>query len=1235
MKKIKQITGSIFSGIQQGVWDVLRISAQFSPAALRIIRRDDLELRVDKKNRIRLYFKDLELTNSAGFNGAVFSGGIWHSLSEAFLKINRITQYKLGLFIKFRNIPLVQHWVIELGPDNQINWNIEMEAQKPLRIEAVKANVFFSKYYRIWFNAQAQESRFPHFTNDHKACYETRQLDFVGLKSGDQQMPPFIFKADGVSFALTIQNTDIEHSSRVLEIQFEEEKELYQPGVYPYFKASFQVYPDVTVLEGILLKIRQEAERKRLEAEEQRRQAEERKRQEEEARRKEKQEILEQIHRRQEQLLIQVQEYERLRQQQEEMVAQDIRLIQQHREDALEQIRQAQAQMLFQHKEAEERKRQEEEESKQAEERKRQHQEEAQRMRTFKNGLFMLYLDWHNRFHIHYKDTEITKGEGLSVGTFSEGAWYNSSDSQTKVERPSSDEMLIYFNHNRIPVVQIWHLRFTTQGVMDWEVRISIKEPLRIDRRNASLFLSKVYKGWILSPKEGQFPSDFGVEWQMMHSSSVNKLDFMGLYSGIENFPVVALKSLEGLNTALTIQNTDIEHSSRVLEIQFEEEKELYQPGVYPYFKASFQVYPDVTVLEGILLKIRQEAERKKQEEEQGRQAEERKRLENEEQKKLAEENKQLELERKRLEAEEQRRQAEERKRQEEEQRRRAEELKRQEEEQRRRAEERKRQVGEWEKHEEILRSLQEKIKKVYLEPNQATELVVLKEGYMKNDNSLYLHGDTEDLNDKISLAQGDFKKNVSKIKLVGNTHKKIKIGISRFNFFKLNEIAQFCSSLMNQRLDLLSVILNPLPLKRLYLNFFDYLKELNKRVETSRIEFFLKDEKLLDLLYSISHQANQYNERELLRLLGVISEHAFIGPQTIVLDTFHRCNTNCIHCWIHTPRRAPSHKFANLRMDLSLYKNIIDNAADLLCDEIIIQGDGEPLLDNRFLEMVQYARNKGLKVIFFTNAILLDENKARKIIELEIDEIYCSLPAGTAKTYTLINSKQSQETFHKISQNLKNLILLRRQLKKSKPALQMTHVIHDLNHHELEEMARLDARIGADKARFYLARLDKNIKFLKIKPAHIKVIEASLKKVAVYLKQEHIDLQDNIWFQLKNYNSKTAHWSKDKFLKSGCPVGWFFCLILARGELSMCCHMRLVGSLGEKSFRQVWNSVAYDKFRSQAKYIMQNKNVTFANGVKLYDEYCNNCDTHQVILRVHELLKKYNLEKFYKGSIR
>jgi MoaA/NifB/PqqE/SkfB family radical SAM enzyme len=322
-----------------------------------------------------------------------------------------------------------------------------------------------------------------------------------------------------------------------------------------------------------------------------------------------------------------------------------------------------------------------------------------------------------------------------------------------------------------------------------------------------------------------------------------------------------------------------------------------------------------------------------------------------------------------------------------------------------------------------------------------------------------------------------------------------------------------------------------------------------------------------------------------------------------------------------------------DLKMDINLYKEIIDDAEKILCDEIIIQGDGEPTLDSRFMEMIAYAKDKGLKTLFFTNGILLGKERAAQIINLEVDEIFCSLPAGTAKTYALINSKQSENTFSVIEKNLKKLIDMRNNTGRAKPVLQMTHVVHNLNYHEIEEMARLDVAIGADKVRFYLVRLDNNIKFLKLKASHIESIQRSLQRIEPLFKAKGIELQDNIHFQLQHYNPESGDWSGETFSRMGCPVGWFFSLALFKGDVSMCCHLRIIDILKEKSFAQIWNSNRYNEVRIYAKYLDKHKNEHLLNGKKLFDDSCRHCDTHQVILRINQLMSKYRMAQFYQES--
>ena len=146
-------------------------------------------------------------------------------------------------------------------------------------------------------------------------------------------------------------------------------------------------------------------------------------------------------------------------------------------------------------------------------------------------------------------------------------------------------------------------------------------------------------------------------------------------------------------------------------------------------------------------------------------------------------------------------------------------------------------------------------------------------------------------------------------------------------------------------------------------------------------------------------------DDDDLVRLLGIISEHTFIGPRVIVIDPHHRCNTNCTHCWVHTPKIKHTDEFLNMSFPFERFKKLIDDAAKLKVKTIILQGDGEPLLHPKSLEMLKYAKSKGLEARFFTNGILLNERVAKTVVDIGVDEIYCSFPAGTPETYKIINS--------------------------------------------------------------------------------------------------------------------------------------------------------------------------------------------------------------------------------------
>ncbi len=142
-------------------------------------------------------------------------------------------------------------------------------------------------------------------------------------------------------------------------------------------------------------------------------------------------------------------------------------------------------------------------------------QERIESRTIYKDNL-KLYFDDKNRVRLYYKDTELTKYFGFSAGILSDTVWYDSCDSESKVKKISSGQLQIILNLHSLPLSQIWNIEITDEGNIIWEVNIELKCPLRIDARNAKIFLSKLYSQWINPLTQGEFPIKFDSHWHLI-----------------------------------------------------------------------------------------------------------------------------------------------------------------------------------------------------------------------------------------------------------------------------------------------------------------------------------------------------------------------------------------------------------------------------------------------------------------------------------------------------------------------------------------------------------------------------------------------------------------------------------------------------------------------------------------------------------------------------------------------
>ncbi len=117
----------------------------------------------------------------------------------------------------------------------------------------------------------------------------------------------------------------------------------------------------------------------------------------------------------------------------------------------------------------------------------------------------------------------------------------------------------------------------------------------------------------------------------------------------------------------------------------------------------------------------------------------------------------------------------------------------------------------------------------------------------------------------------------------------------------------------------------------------------------------------------------------------------------------------------------------------------------------------GEPLILKKtkptIFEMIAYAKGLGLAdVVLNSNANLMDDDSARRLIKSGLDAIYFGIDAFTPETYAKLRVGGNHE---RVINNIRNLIKLKNELNAKNPEIYVQFVEMDANTHEKEDFIR------------------------------------------------------------------------------------------------------------------------------------------------------------------------------------
>lgn len=273
--------------------------------------------------------------------------------------------------------------------------------------------------------------------------------------------------------------------------------------------------------------------------------------------------------------------------------------------------------------------------------------------------------------------------------------------------------------------------------------------------------------------------------------------------------------------------------------------------------------------------------------------------------------------------------------------------------------------------------------------------------------------------------------------------------------------------------------------------------------------------------------------------------------PISIAVEPTTRCNLRCPEC--PSGLRAFTRPTGMLKDDL--FKKVINELAPAL-SYLIFYFQGEPYLNPRFLEMVQYAAGKGIYTATSTNAHFLDENLAKATVQSGLDRLIISVDGTTQETYQQYRIGGNLE---KVIEGTKNIIRLKKELKSKTPHVIFQFLVVRPNEHQVPDVYALAKKLGVDQVLLKTAQLYEFANGSDLMPLQ--------EKYSRYKK-----------------NADGTYGIKNN-LANHCWKMWHSCVITWDGKVVPCCFDKdahfVLGDLTKNSFEEIWFSEAYTNFRT------------------------------------------------------
>ena len=320
--------------------------------------------------------------------------------------------------------------------------------------------------------------------------------------------------------------------------------------------------------------------------------------------------------------------------------------------------------------------------------------------------------------------------------------------------------------------------------------------------------------------------------------------------------------------------------------------------------------------------------------------------------------------------------------------------------------------------------------------------------------------------------------------------------------------------------------------------------------------------------------------------------------PVEIFCEVAKCCNISCIMCATY------GHGWEGVPI---MPLELVEKTKSFFRDALMMHafGFGEPLMNKDLLNIIGLAKSRGVIVDFFTNAVLLKEDKARALVDMGVDEIVVSFDGGTRETYERVHEKAKFDT---VLNNLKTLDKLRKKMGANKPRLAINFIAMNLNFHELPLLVELAAGFGVSSIDvkplvIYEFMSDMHAERRSYDPEKDDGLISEVNKLAAL---KNIEVHFDQYYASRNRpgvaGTCQVEEERPEKLKTRedliCFQPWKTFYVRSDGNVKPCCFYwdeSFVGNLYENSPEEIWNGPEYRRIRE-----------SISKGI--YPEGCQHC---------------------------